>query len=251
MARKAKQEEAASSSFTVLFTSLSVILLAFFILLNSMATLDDKRTRAAFGSLTAVFSGIGSGPLVPRGDSLVRIGNEYGLVAEGPGKLAFKVIKKKMEAEGLGEAVSYEIDGEDVLLVFADNVFFDSGKAHLKPEMTAVLDVVAAVVLDTKKRVVIEGHTDNRPIHTALYPSNWELSTARAGAAARYLLERHPVAPDDVSCEGHGEFKPVADNATAEGRAKNRRVVVRFVGMAELDEQKANNLPQTIQEKLK
>ena len=70
----------------------------------------------------------------------------------------------------------------------------------------------------------IEGHTDNVPIHTAQFATNWELSTARATAIARLLLERGPIDPANLSAAGYAEFHPVASNATEEGRAQNRRV---------------------------
>jgi len=232
VARKSKGEEAKGDAFTVMFTSLSMILLAFFILLNSMATIDSKKIRKALGSLTSVFSGSGSGPLVQFGDDIITIGEELGLRADGPGKLAKKIIDKQLSDEGVTEQVVYEIDGDDVLLVFSDHICFDSGQAHLKPIMDKILETIAGVIVHTRAPTVVEGHTDSNPISTAIFPSNWELSTARAGAVARHLIEKLNIDPDEISCEGHGEFKPVADNATPEGRAANRRVVIRFKGLA-------------------
>lgn len=240
MARVKKGQEAQGNSFKVLFTSLSVILLAFFIMLNSMATIDGKKMRRALGSLTAVFSGAGTGngQLIPFDDDLIVIGEELGLRADGPGQLAKKIIDKHLSDDGLAVRVLYEIEGDDVLLVFADRICFNSGQAHIKPIMDKILEVIAGVIVQTKAPTVIEGHTDDRPIHTMFFPSNWELSTARAGAVARHLIEKYMIAPDEVSCEGHGEFKSIADNSTPEGRALNRRVVVRFKGMAELEKGK-------------
>lgn len=232
MSRRGKIAEPPSNSFQVMFTSLAVILLAFFILLNSLASLDDKRQRKALGSLTAVFSGLGTGPLVPRGGALLEIGDQMGVAAEGAGQLAKKIIDKILVEEGLSEQMEYIVDGNDVLLLFADHIVFDLGKAVLKTRMTQILEVIAGVIRQTGRLVVVEGHTDNVPIHTVLYESNWELSTARAGAVVRYLIEDLEVPPDEVSGEGRGEFKPIADNSTPEGRAKNRRVVIRFVGLA-------------------
>jgi chemotaxis protein MotB len=111
-----------------------------------------------------------------------------------------------------------------------DRVLFDSGEADLKPEGMAVLQKVAAVFAQhSKLKIHVVGHTDNVPIRAAArnrYPSNWELSTARATAAVRFLSEKGGVDPRRLGAVGYGEFRPVADNATAEGRARNRRIAI-------------------------
>jgi chemotaxis protein MotB len=102
--------------------------------------------------------------------------------------------------------------------------FFDSGSAEVRPEALAVLDRIAAALPSSALRV--EGHTDNVPIATAQYASNWELSSARASTIARLLLRHANVRAEKLSVAGYAEFHPMADNATAEGRSKNRRVDV-------------------------
>ncbi len=111
-----------------------------------------------------------------------------------------------------------------------DRVLFDSGEATLKPEGEQVLRRVAEVLAQYPNRQIhVIGHTDNVPIRAdarGKYPSNWELSTARATAAVRFLSEQAGVAPHRLGAVGYGEFHPVADNSTAEGRAKNRRIAL-------------------------
>ena len=111
-----------------------------------------------------------------------------------------------------------------------DRVMFDSGEAELKPAGAAVLRKVAAVLAQHPNiKVHVIGHTDNVPIRAAArnrFPSNWELSTARATAAVRFLTEIAGVDPRRLGAVGYGEFRPVADNATAEGRARNRRIAI-------------------------
>ncbi len=107
-----------------------------------------------------------------------------------------------------------------------DRILFDSGEATLKPGGMQVLDEVAKVLARFESRQIqVFGHTDNIPIRLK-YPSNWELSTARAVSAVRYLTEKAGVDPQRLSAVGCGEFQPIADNATAEGRAKNRRIAL-------------------------
>lgn len=111
-----------------------------------------------------------------------------------------------------------------------DHVLFDSGEAALKPEGQAVLRQLAAVLAaHTNRAIHVVGHTDNVPIRASArsrFASNWELSAARATAAVRFLHEQAGVNPKQLGALGYGEFHPVADNATAEGRAKNRRIAV-------------------------
>lgn len=111
-----------------------------------------------------------------------------------------------------------------------DRVLFDSGEATLKPEGEQVLRRVAQVLAQYPNRQVhVIGHTDNVPIRAdarGKYPSNWELSTARATAAVRFLSEQAGVDPRRLGAVGYGEFHPVADNSTPEGRAKNRRIAL-------------------------
>jgi chemotaxis protein MotB len=111
-----------------------------------------------------------------------------------------------------------------------DRVMFDSGEADLKPAGAAVLRKVAAVLAQHPNiKVHVIGHTDNVPIRAAArnrFPSNWELSTARATAAVRFLTENAGVDPRRLGALGYGEFRPVADNTTAEGRAMNRRIAI-------------------------
>jgi chemotaxis protein MotB len=111
-----------------------------------------------------------------------------------------------------------------------DRILFDSGEAELKPEGEKVLAQIASVLAQhTNRQVYVIGHTDNVPIRASAfnrYGSNWELSTARATSALRYLVEKAGADPKRMAAVGYGEFHPVADNSTAEGRAKNRRIAI-------------------------
>ena len=111
-----------------------------------------------------------------------------------------------------------------------DRVMFDSGEAELKPDGAGVLRKVATILASHPNlKIHVIGHTDNVPIRSSArsrFASNWELSTARATAAVRFLTEKAGVDPRRLGAVGYGEFRPVADNATAEGRAKNRRIAI-------------------------
>jgi chemotaxis protein MotB len=111
-----------------------------------------------------------------------------------------------------------------------DRVLFDSGEADLKPEGAAVLTQLAGVLTQhTNRQIYVIGHTDNVPIRAgpfSRYSSNWELSTARATAAVRHLVDTAGVSPKMLAAVGYGEHHPAADNSTAEGRARNRRIAI-------------------------
>jgi chemotaxis protein MotB len=106
-----------------------------------------------------------------------------------------------------------------------NDVLFPSGSAMLSPEAVALMKTVGAALADINNPIFIEGHTDNVPINTAQYPSNWELSAARAASVLK-LLGDNGVAPTQMTVLGYGEQRPLQSNETAEGRAANRRVIL-------------------------
>lgn len=103
--------------------------------------------------------------------------------------------------------------------------YFDSGKADISDQGKTVLEKVIPVLAGLPNDIVVEGHTDNVPIHTSVFDSNWELSTARATNIVKYLVREKNFSPEKLSAVGYGEYKPLTPNDTPEGRNKNRRVV--------------------------
>jgi len=138
-------------------------------------------------------------------------------------------------AKGLEDEMRADLESKDVTISklqgkltvnILDRVMFDSGEAILKPDGEAVMRKIAAILAGHPKlKVHVIGHTDNVPIRSR-FMSNWELSTARALAAVHFLTEKAGVDPRRVGAVGYGEYRPIADNATPEGRAKNRRIAV-------------------------
>jgi chemotaxis protein MotB len=114
------------------------------------------------------------------------------------------------------------------------SILFPSGSAELEADAVPALTAVAAVLRQYRNPVRIEGFTDNVPISTYLFPSNWELSSARAHTVL-HLLVREGIAPERLAGVGHGEFKPVASNETPDGRRQNRRVVIVVLADEELE----------------
>ena len=139
-------------------------------------------------------------------------------------------------AKGLEDEMRSDLESKDVTISnlqgkltvnILDRVMFDSGEAVVRPGGEAVLRKIAEILAGHPElKIHVIGHTDNIPIHTARMPSNWELSTARALAAVHFLVEKAGVDPRRVGAVGYGEYRPIADNATPEGRARNRRIAI-------------------------
>ena len=138
--------------------------------------------------------------------------------------------------EGLDDEIGAEIDGRGVIVRINGQVLYQQGDSSLKPASDAILARIAALVRGTRHRVMIEGHTDDIPIQTARYPSNWELSTARAIAAMRFLVD-HNVDAERVGVAGYADQRPVAPNDGPENRATNRRVEFVFIPETPLEEE--------------
>ncbi|MDZ5713400.1 flagellar motor protein MotB [Jeotgalibacillus haloalkalitolerans] len=136
-------------------------------------------------------------------------------------------INEYIAANSLGELFETELTDEGLLLTIRDNVLFASGSADVRAEYQNIAEDVAGLLeFDPPRNVIITGHTDNVPISTAAFSSNWELSVMRAVNFMKLVIENPNLDPRWFSAKGFGEFQPIASNETEEGRAQNRRVEV-------------------------
>lgn len=131
-----------------------------------------------------------------------------------------------LEEEGLTDDVTANRTEEGVVLVLQETILFDRGEAELLEPGQAFLDEIGGLLESVPNNVRIEGHTDTRPMSSYRYPSNWELSGARASRVIRYLVDEFDLKDNRFSLIGYGEVKPVAKNDTSENMAKNRRVEI-------------------------
>ncbi|RKY37578.1 MAG: hypothetical protein DRP73_01505 [Candidatus Omnitrophota bacterium] len=141
---------------------------------------------------------------------------------------AKQMLEKKFRKEIQEKELKLSMEEKGLVLRFVAEVFFDSGKADIKPEAYPILDKVAEFLKEEvpDRNIAIEGHTDNEPIKYSGWKSNWELSAARALSVLHYLVDEKGIAPERVQAVGYGEYHPIADNSTPEGRQKNRRVEI-------------------------
>jgi chemotaxis protein MotB len=137
-----------------------------------------------------------------------------------------ELVGKLEEEIQRGEVQISELKGKLTVNV-VDKILFDSGKAALKPAGLKVLQQIGDILKTAAdKNIQVEGHTDNVPIHTEQYPTNWELSTARATTVLHFLQDKAGIPGERLSAVGYGEYHPLSSNSTAKGRAQNRRIQI-------------------------
>lgn len=248
MARKKEPEKHANHErWLVSYADFITLLFAVFVVLYAMGQSDKKKVeevmqsiQQSFGMATAGTSPkinvIASKPM----EVIPAIKPEVSVMpmsrrpaASGQGKTRadekdFRQIKSSIEAylvkQGAQNKVSLNITRRGLIVSLKEAGFFNSGQAHIKPEAYELINTIAEAMTVYNNPLRVEGHTDNVPISTAQFPSNWELSTARATNGLKYLIKNFDVDPDKISATGYAEFRPITDNSTPDSRAKNRRV---------------------------
>lgn len=255
-----------SPAWMATFSDLMNLLLCFFVLLFSMSSVDAAKYEEVVNSFAETFSvfekggsSIGDGVMVSNGVSQLSELSQYSTTmghseegdAENTDKeedAGGKDAKEELEAEQLeaseklaeeieealseseyGKEIDVNFTSQYVLLTMNGALLFDSGSATIKEESEPLVKQVGQILERYAANVVeIEGHTDNVPIHNSNFADNDELSDERALNIFRYLKETALLDPSMIKHSGRGEYVPVADNSTPEGRAKNRRVEVKI-----------------------
>jgi chemotaxis protein MotB len=146
-----------------------------------------------------------------------------------------KEIQHQLELKGLTDQVQTRLTPEGLLVVATEGLLFGSGSATLDDGGSRAIDLIAEPMLSLTQPIRIEGHTDSVPVATAQFPSNWELSSARASTVLRHLIGTFSFPPGRLSSAGYADTHPAGDNATAEGRAANRRVEILVVAQESIE----------------
>lgn len=264
----APAEKAGVPAWVMTFADLMTLLMCFFVLLLAFSEMDVSKFKQLSGSMKYAF-GVQAeieARTIPKGTSV--IAQEF-----SPGKpepTALNVVKQftidsnlnsldalqeqspksqdiREQARRIREALRAEIEngsvsvateGKKVVIHILEKASFDSGMADIKPGFLPVLTKIAGLIDENSGLVMVSGHTDNVPISTSRFRSNWELSTSRAVSVAHELLKTAKVDESRFVVTGHADTRPRADNLTAVNRAKNRRVDISIVQGNELDENK-------------
>ncbi|MDR1727876.1 MAG: OmpA family protein [Acidobacteriota bacterium] len=257
MARNKKVEEPENHErWMVSYADFLTLLFAFFTCLYAMSTVDAQKMgkmvasmKESFGgevfeaggstlSLSDVGGSLSSSEMLknperdakPDSEGVMNPKDEKGTSGKSVlnGDAAMGRFKRGLEAmlgdEIKKKMVRIRMERRGIVVSLGENGMFDSGSDVIKPEGRAMLDSIATSLTSVGNQVRVEGHTDNVPISTERFPSNWELSTARATAVISRLVTHFGMSPRLLSAAGYGEYRPTAPNDTEEGRARNRRV---------------------------
>lgn len=257
MARKKKEESSGGiAGWYATFGDLMNLLLCFFVLLFSMSNVDaDKYEQvvASFANSFSIFSSggsavVGEGQMISSGATQLNALDEYfndtGKNADGDDSDKYEELEKEKLAEsekmaenieatakanGINDQVEIDFNSQYVSLTLNGALLFDSGESKIKEEAIPIVSRIGDILLTYTDNIIeVEGHTDNVPIHNSKYENNNVLSTFRALSVAEYLIEEKGINPEYLKYSGRGEYVPVADNSTAEGRARNRRVEIKI-----------------------
>lgn len=220
MKRRRRKAEQVSASWMTTYSDLVTLLLCFFVMLYAFSNLDVKK----FQGIMAYFQGSRG---VLDGSNVIEMPD-----LRDQEEIDLEELKNALEeyasSSNLEEEITVSIDERGLIIRFMDRVLFDPGKAELKPEAREILDTVAEILQRDEfkdKAIKVEGHADTTPVSPKDgFPTNWELSTARATNVLRYLVEQRGIEGERISASGYSYYRPIAPNDTKENKAKNRRV---------------------------
>src|SRR6185312_15663182 len=234
-AEETKLETAGMMRWLLTYADMITLMLALFIILFAMSTISKVKVQEFAKLVSAGFDNTWSVNQPPNGGT----NGEQSFNASANIPAIQKELEKYVEQHKLQNQVRVHMDHRGlVITLLSDKAFYDSGSAQLRPETQQVLDAVNGFLKKTPNLIRVEGNTDNVPIHTAQYPTNWELSAARAVGVARYLVEHDGLDPTRVSAAGYGEFRPRRPNDTDADRQENRRVDIVLLNATKASEEK-------------
>ena len=229
MARERKQDAPRGTpAYMMTWGDMCTLMLCFFVMLLAMSTTDPAKFDIAASSLHNALGGVlESYPsiLITEEVMVPRLGGN-----DQNKHLAIDAtmrIRRAIKEENLEDAIKVKVTESGIAIKLSDPIGFDLGEAEIKPELIPVLSSISQIinrVPDTQIRV--EGHTDDIPIHNYKYPSNWELSAARALNIVKFMAGAGGIEPSRLSAIGYGEYRPLVPNTSIENRRKNRRIEI-------------------------
>jgi chemotaxis protein MotB len=225
--KKKHEEHENHERWLVSYADFITLLFAFFVVMYSVSSVNEGKFRVLSDSLVSSFTNS-----KPVGDlSLVElpIQNKAKIqIREEPNSQdssrAYVKIANALTTAKVPQGVKITSTERGLHIRIKDEALFSSGSARINPHIAEFIDLIASLVKDLPNHIAVEGHTDNQPIRSTTFASNWDLSTARANVLIRYFIEYHQLAAHRFSSTGYAGTRPVESNETPEGRAFNRRV---------------------------
>jgi len=222
------------NAWMVTFADLVMLLLTFFVLLLTMSSMDTKKLKklmSHFTESTGVLEFASSGNVSDFSSFIMQYNNSDSMLVIDQKHLLAKIkisLEIKDVLKDIDENINFSDDERGVVLSFNEAILFEPGKAILKKEIYPILDSVADAIYECPNDILILGHTDNTPVKSKLYQSNWELSAYRGLSVLDYFLKEKELSPSRFYVGGCGSFRPVHPNDTPKNRSLNRRVEIIF-----------------------
>ncbi len=213
-----------SDRWLLTYADLITLLLGLFVILYAMSKIDAGKYAEVVTALNGVF-GAPSGILTGNPTLLENPANAL----QSEKQRIAQEIRSALHLDERTLPITISENERGVTVHIMEELLFASGSADLKQASLVTLDTLAAVLRSLPNDLRVEGHTDNVPISTGQFPSNWHLSVARALNVAYYVIQRHGLKQERVSVVGYSEFQPLAPNTTTENRSRNRRVDIVIV----------------------
>ncbi|BFU91017.1 MAG: flagellar motor protein MotD [Nitrospira sp.] len=264
MAKHKHEEHENHERWLVSYADFITLLFAFFVVMYSISSVNIGKYRTVSESIKAALNPLanqsGANQIISVGEAKLALQGRNPTDAKEVTIRRIRQLAQVIKDKQLKDMVAFvtivqTING-DIVITIPDRLLFNSGEAAVRTEALPFLEELGGVILEMNRHARVEGHTDDVPIRTAQFPSNWELSAARAVMVVRVLSELYGVPADHLAAVGHADTRPVTANSDAEQRAKNRRVEVVILEQApaapilqsgdesEPSEQSAEDMPQ-------
>ena len=233
MAKKKHEEHENHERWLVSYADFITLLFAFFVVMYSVSSVNEGKYRTVSDSIKAALNPVNSTPSsrlpFAVGDSKPKMINTDMASPNDPVIRRMKEVIKKIHpslALEMPDIRIIETGNGTIMISLPESILFGSGEARVRPEALPFLKALAQILTEMDRHIRVLGHTDNVPIRTAQFPSNWELSAVRAVMVVRIFSELNEIPITHLSATGFADSKPIATNDTPEGRTKNRRVEI-------------------------
>lgn len=231
MPRRSHEPEKAANHerWLITYADLITLLMIFFVLMYTISNVNSKKFAELSASMSKALLGQNSGEFLGEATGKMPIKESLSQQVKREQLSMLKAqeqIEKLVTEQGLAGKVEVHQQSRGLIISLKEALLFKSGSAAVTPEAQIIVIKVGQIIQRLPNQMRIEGHTDNLPINTALFPSNWELSTARATNVVKLLINKVGLKPEHFSATGYGEYRPIVPNDSEMNMARNRRVDV-------------------------